>query len=106
MAIEMFYETSTDLMGVGYPVIYQVFKNEDQELGRSIVNFYDLPSEIRISYLTDFKAYLTNLVSTIPESDNLDIVERSTIIKVGSSVSFLESYIPPIFETLVEESSE
>jgi hypothetical protein len=106
MAIEAFYETSTDKADVGFPVIYQVFKDGDQEMGRYIVNFSDLPPGMGASYLADFKAYLTNLVSTIPESDNIDASERSILIRLGSSISFLESYIPPNFEEFAEESSE
>ena len=106
MAIEAFYETSTDQVGVGFPVIYQVFRDGDQEMGRYIVNFSDLPSGMGTSYLSDFKAYLTNLVSTIPESDSVDASERSILIRLGSSISFLESYIPTTFETFTEDSSE
>jgi len=106
MAIEVVYETSTDPIDVGYPVIYKVFKDGNQEIGRSLVNFSDLPIGLGSSYLADFKAYLTNLVSTIPESDTLTLLETSKLIKLASSVSFLESYIPTTFETFVEEPSE
>ena len=106
MAIEAFYETSTDQVGVGFPVIYQVFKDGNQEMGRYIVDFSDLPSGMGAAYLADFKAYLTNLVSTIPESDNIDASERSILIRLGSSISFLEGYIPLTFETFTEEPSE
>jgi hypothetical protein len=106
MAIETFYETSTDLVGVGYPVIYKVFKDGDQELGRSLVNFSDLPTGSGASYLKEFKAYLITLVSTIPESDSLDLLETSKLIKLTSSAAFLEGYIPPTYETLIENSSE
>jgi hypothetical protein len=106
MPIEVIYEISVDSAGVGYPVMRQVYKDGDAELGRSIVNFSDLPTSVGSSYLTAFKSYLTDLVSTIPESDTLTFEDTDKLTKLVSAASYLSHYIPVHIDLEPEQTTE
>ena len=106
MPIEVVYEISVDSAGVGYPVMSQVYKDGNIELGRSLVNFSDLPPSVGSSYLAAFKAYLVDLISTIPELDSLTYEDTNIFTKIAFAVSYLESYVPAHISPEPEQTTE
>jgi hypothetical protein len=106
MPIEVIYEISVDSGGVGYPVMSQVYKDGNIELGRSLVSFSDLPPSVGSSYLTAFKAYLVDLISTIPELDSLTYEDTNKFTKLAFAISYLEYYVPAHINLESEQTTE
>lgn len=106
MAIEVFYETRGDLDGAGFPILYQVYKNDDVEIGRSIADFLTAPEEVVAIYVADLKTYMTEIITLIPESSTINSLERSNIVKLVSAATHLIDFAPIVDDTLSEAANE
>jgi hypothetical protein len=105
MAIEVFYETSGDLEGAGFPILYQVYKNDDVEIGRSIADFLTAPEEVVVAYVADLKTYMTGLITLIPESSTINSLERSSVVKLISAATHLVDFVPVVDDNSSESVS-
>jgi hypothetical protein len=107
MAIEVFYETRGDLEGAGFPILYQVYKNDDLEIGRSIADFLTAPEEVVVTYVAELKTYMAGLITLIPESSTISSLEKSNIVKLVSAATHLIDFAPILDDTFsiaVDES--
>jgi hypothetical protein len=105
MAIEVFYETRGDLDGAGFPILYQVYKNDDVEIGRSIADFLTAPKEVVTNYVADLKTYMTEIITLIPESSTINSLERSSVVKLISAATHLIDFIPVVDDNSSEAVS-
>jgi hypothetical protein len=92
--MQVIYEVRDDLDDATFPILYKVYKNGEDELGRSVVGFSELPEGVGASYIANLKIYMSNLISLIPEKDSMTLIERSNIVKLVYAASHLSSYIP------------
>jgi len=106
MAIEVFYETRGDLDGAGFPILYQVYKNDDVEIGRSIADFLTAPKEVVTNYVADLKTYMTEIITLIPESSTITSLERSNIVKLVSAATHFIDFAPILDDTFSEAVDE
>ena len=106
MAIEVFYETRGDLEGAGFPILYQVYKNDDVEIGKSIADLITAPEEVVITYVADLKTYMTGLITLIPESSTISSLERSNVVKLISAATHLIDFVPIVNDTFSEAANE
>ena len=106
MAIEVFYETRGELDGAGFPILYQVYKNDDVEIGRSIADFLTAPKEVVTNYVADLKTYMTEIITLIPESSTITSLERSNIVKLVSAATHFIDFAPILDDTFSEAVDE
>lgn len=92
----MFYETHVDLGGSEFPILYQVYKDGNLELGRSVPDFSSLPTGVGAAYIKSLKNHMIKLIELIPEKDAITLLERANIVKLVYAASHLSSYVPPI----------
>jgi hypothetical protein len=95
VALEIIYETSRNVEDIfDYPKMYKVYKDGDVEIDRSFAEFSLAPEESVVAYIVQFKEYVAELLSSIPDSPTADYTtERKiqTLLNVGS---YLRSAIP------------
>jgi hypothetical protein len=106
MAIEISYETYTNDTAAEYPIMYKVFRDDGQEVGRSVAAFEELPAGVGASYILEFKEYMANMISQIPDADSMTAIERSNIVKLVYAISHLGSYVPVDYSIGLEEATE
>jgi hypothetical protein len=93
MAINMFYESNSDFNGAEFPILYQIYKDGDVELSRSIPEFSSLPTGVGSEYIKNLKNHMIDKINTIPEADILTATERAEIVKLSYAASHLSDYI-------------
>jgi hypothetical protein len=94
MAIETFYESHVDLGGSEFPILYQIYKDGDLELGRTMPDFSTLPPGVGAAYIKTLKDHMINLIALIPEKDAISPSERANMVKLVYAASHLSSCIP------------
>jgi hypothetical protein len=105
MAIEMFFEYNSNYNGAEFPILYQVYKDEDVELSRLVPEFYSLPPGLGSEYIKKLKDHMIERINMIPESDILSAMDRANIVKLSYDASYLADYIPVNLNTR-ESSAE
>jgi hypothetical protein len=93
MAIEMFFESSSDSNGADFPVLYQVYKDGAVELSRVVPEFSSLPTGVGSEYIKKLKDNMIEKINMIPEADVLTAIDRGHIVRLSYAASYLSDYI-------------
>jgi hypothetical protein len=95
MTIAITYETHRDLDNpFDYPRMYKLIKDDNTEIARSYAEFSDAPEEAVQAYLVEFKAYILDIVSSIPEVKYADTDTRKRITTLERISSYLNGAMP------------
>ena len=95
MALEIVYETSRNVEDIfDYPKMYKVYKNDGMELDRSFAEFASAPQEVVVSYIIQFKEYVSELLSSVPDSPIADSTTQKKIQTLLNAGSYLRSAMP------------
>lgn len=95
MALEITYETSVDSNEVfPFPRMYKVYKDDGQEISKSLAEFSEASEGSVSSYILEFKEYVSQLVLSLPEVDEIDTDTEKTIRTIVSAMSYLRGAVP------------
>ena len=104
MALEIVYETFVDTGEVFvFPRMYKVYKDDGQEVAKSLAEFSEAPEGSVSSYILQFKEYVADLIASIPEVDEIDVDGEQKLRTIVSAMSYLRGAVPVVKPVYPEE---
>jgi hypothetical protein len=95
MALEVIYETFTDPGEIFvFPRMYKVYKEDGQELSRSLAEFSEASEGSVSSYILEFKQHISELLLSLPEAEEIDAEAENTLRTIVSAMSYLRGAVP------------
>lgn len=95
MALEILYETFRNLDDpYDYPRLYKVYKDGSITVDKTPAEFSQAGASNVTNYLAEFKSYLSDLVSSIPEEAVASADTEKKIKTILTAGSYLRSAMP------------